>query len=216
MFQISELEDVIRVPPAKFGAKLDEVAREILKGKYESTINPDLGYIVLITNIAVDPTGKIIPGDGATFHKVNFDVMTFFPRVQEIVEGEVVEITDFGAFVRIGPTDALLHLSQITDDYLTSDVKQGMIIASQSKRSLKVGSKVRVRITAVSLPRGAALGKIGVTCRQPFLGALEWIIEDIAKARKPSKKGSAKEEAPEEVKPTRPSGKIDKKTSAKK
>ena len=171
MFQISELEDVIRVPPAKFGAKLDEVARDILKGKYESTINPDLGYIVLITNIAVDPTGKIIPGDGATFHKVNFDVMTFFPKVQELVEGEIVEITDFGAFVRIGPTDALLHLSQITDDYLTSDVKQGMIIASQTKRTLKVGSKVRVRITAVSLPRGAALGKIGVTCRQPFLGA---------------------------------------------
>jgi len=184
MFQISELEDVIRVPPAKFGAKLDEVAREILKGKYESTINPDLGYIILITNIAVDPTGKIIPGDGATFHKVNFDVMTFFPKVQEIVEGEIVEITDFGALVRIGPTDALLHLSQITDDYLTADVKQGMILASQTKRVLKVGSKVRVRITAVSLPRGAALGKIGVTCRQPFLGAWEWIEEDVEKAHK--------------------------------
>jgi DNA-directed RNA polymerase subunit E' len=184
LFQISELEDVIRVPPARFGAKLDEVAREILKGKYESTINPELGYIVLITNIGVDPTGKIIPGDGATFHKVNFDVMTFFPRVQEVVEGEIVEITDFGAFVRIGPTDALLHLSQITDDYLTSDVKQGIIIATQSKRILKVGSKVRVRITAVSLPRGAALGKIGVTCRQPFLGAFEWIEEDIEKAKK--------------------------------
>jgi DNA-directed RNA polymerase subunit E' len=199
LFQISELEDVIRVPPAKFGAKLDEVAREILKGKYESTINPELGYIVLITNIAVDPTGKIIPGDGATFHKVNFDVMTFFPRVQEVVEGEIVEITDFGAFVRIGPTDALLHLSQITDDYLTSDVKQGMIIATQSKRTLKVGSKVRVRITAVSLPRGAALGKIGVTCRQPFLGALEWIAEDIEKSRKgilgKSKGGAAPPEA---------------------
>ena len=198
MFQISELEDVIRVPPAKFGAKLDEVAKDILKSKYESTINPELGYIVLITNIAVDPTGKIIPGDGATFHKVNFDVMTFFPKVQEIVEGEVVEITDFGAFVRIGPTDALLHLSQITDDYLTSDAKQGMILASQSKRVLKVGSKVRARITAVSLPRGAALGKIGVTCRQPFLGALEWIEEDVAKAQKgTSKKSEQKEEKPE-------------------
>ncbi len=192
MFQISQLEDVIRVPPARFGAKLDEVAREILKGKYESTINPELGYIILITNVDVDLTGKIIPGDGATYHKVVFDVLTFFPKVQEIVEGEIVEITDFGAFVRIGPTDALLHLSQIIDDYLTSDVKQGVILASQTKRTLKVGSKVRVRITAVSLPRGAALGKIGVTCRQPFLGALEWIHEDIEKARRgiSGKKGS--------------------------
>jgi DNA-directed RNA polymerase subunit E' len=104
--------------------------------------------------------------------------------LQEIVEGEVVEITDFGAFVRIGPTDALLHLSQITDDYLTSDVKQGIILASQSKRTLKVGSKLRVRITAVSLGRGASMGKIGVTCRQPYLGALEWIADDIDKSKK--------------------------------
>lgn len=210
MFQISELEDVIRVPPAKFGSKLDGVAREILKSKYESTINPELGYIILITNISVDPTGKIIPGDGATFHKVDFEVMTFFPRVQEVVEGEIVEITDFGAFVRIGPTDALLHLSQITDDYLTSDVKQGIILANQAKRTLRVGSKVRVRITAVSLPRGAALGKIGVTCRQPFLGAFEWIEEDIEKSRKGQlgrKSGgsaAATGESKERVKPGKP------------
>ncbi len=105
----------------------------------------------------------------------------------------MVEITDFGAFVRIGPTDALLHLSQITDDYLTSDVKQGMILASQSKRTLKVGSKVRVRVTAVSLGRGASMGKIGITCRQPFLGALEWIEQDISKLKKGAEKPPKKE-----------------------
>ena len=71
--------------------------------------------------------------------------------MQEIVEGEVVEITDFGAFVRIGPTDALLHLSQITDDYLKSDVKQGVIIANQSAKTLKIGSRIRARVTAISL-----------------------------------------------------------------
>jgi DNA-directed RNA polymerase subunit E' len=178
------MSDVIRVPPDKFGEKLKGVALEVLKGKYESTISPEMGYIVLITGVSVDKIGKIIPGDGARYHRVSFTVLSFFPMLQEVVEGEVVEITDFGAFVRLGPADALLHLSQITDDYLTSDVKQGVILASQSKRTLKVGSKVRVRITAVSLGRGVSMGKIGVTCRQPFLGALEWIEEDITKAMK--------------------------------
>ena len=89
--------------------------------------------------------------------------------------------------MRIGPTDALLHLSQIMDDYLTSDVKSGVITASQSKRTLKVGSKVRVRITAVSLGRGISMGKIGVTCRQPFLGAFEWIEDEVQKAQKQAK-----------------------------
>ena len=52
----------------------------------------------------------------------------------KLSEGEVVEITDFGVFVRIGPTDALLHLSQITDDYLKSDVKQGVIYLISLKK----------------------------------------------------------------------------------
>jgi DNA-directed RNA polymerase subunit E' len=102
--------------------------------------------------------------------------------LQEIVEGEIVEITEFGAFVRIGPTDALLHLSQILDNYLKSDLKAGMIIATQSAKTLKINSKIRARITAVSLGKGAAMGKIGITCRQPFLGAEEWIEEEVKKA----------------------------------
>ena len=184
MFQIEQRIDVVRVSPDKFGSKLKKVALEVLRTKYESTINSDMGYIIQVTDVDMDPVGKIIPGDGARYHKVKFSVLSFFPMLQEIVEGEVVEITDFGAFVRIGPTDALLHLSQITDDYLTSDVKQGIILASQSKRTLKVGSKLRVRITAVSLGRGASMGKIGVTCRQPYLGALEWIADDVDKSKK--------------------------------
>ena len=182
MFQIEQRTDVVRISPEKFGSKLKNVAFEVLRSKYESTINSDMGYIIQVIDVDLDPVGKIIPGDGARYHKVNFSVLSFFPLLQEIVEGEIVEITDFGAFIRIGPTDALLHLSQITDDYLTSDVKQGIIQASQSQRTLKVGSKVRVRITAVSLGRGASMGKIGVTCRQPFLGALEWIADDITKS----------------------------------
>ncbi|MEM3382763.1 MAG: DNA-directed RNA polymerase [Nitrososphaerales archaeon] len=182
MFQIIELEDVIRIPPNKFGQPLNEIALEILKMKYESTISPDLGYVILVKDVSVNPIGKIIPGDGGIYHKVNFSILSYYPKIQEIVEGEVVEITDFGAFIRIGPVDALLHLSQITDDYLTSDVRQGIILASKSKRMLKIGSKVRVKITAVSLGRGTTVGKIGVTSRQPFLGALEWIEEDLKKA----------------------------------
>jgi len=183
LFQIAKRNDVVRVPPDKFGLKLKKVALDVLRAKYESTINSDMGYVIQITDVNIDSIGKIIPGDGARYHKVQFSVLSFFPLLQELIEGEIVEITDFGAFVRIGPTDALLHLSQITDDYLTSDVKQGVILANQSKRILKVGSKVRVRITAVSLGRGASMGKIGVTCRQPFLGDLEWITEDVAKSQ---------------------------------
>ena len=182
MFSISTLVDVVRIPPSLFGTTLKKAAINILKEKYESMINADLGYIIMILDAKVDEMGKMIAGDGGTFHKVEFEALTFYPKLQEIVQGEIVDITDFGAFVRIGPTDALLHLSQVMDDYLKSDVKSGMILANQSGRTLKVGSTLRTRITAVSLGKAAAMGKIGITCRQPFLGADEWIAEEIEKA----------------------------------
>ena len=182
MFSISTLVDVVRIPPNLFGVNLKNAAIEILKSKYESMINTELGYIVMILTAKVEPMGKMIPGDGGTFHKVEFNALTFYPMMQEIVNGELVDITDFGAFVRIGPTDALLHLSQVMDDYLKSDVASGMIIANQSGKTLKVGSTIRTRITAVSLGKAATMGKIGITCRQPFLGADEWIAEEIKKS----------------------------------
>jgi len=160
-------------------------------------INADLGYIIMILDAKVEEMGKMVAGDGGTFHKVEFDALTFYPKLQEIVHGEIVDITDFGAFVRIGPTDALLHLSQVMDDYLKSDVKSGMILANQSGRTLKVGSTLRARITAVSLGKAATMGKIGITCRQPFLGADDWIQEEIKKAGGGSDKP---EKSPKEAK----------------
>jgi DNA-directed RNA polymerase subunit E' len=180
LFSVSTLVDIVRIPPSLFGTTLKKAAESILKSKYESMINAELGYIIIVMDAKVETMGKMIPGDGGTFHRVEFDALTFFPKMQEIVNGELVDITDFGAFVRIGPTDALLHLSQIMDDYLKSDVASGMILANQSGRTLKIGSKIRTRITAVSLGK-ASMGKIGITCRQPFLGADEWIAEEIKK-----------------------------------
>ena len=182
MFSISTLADVVRIPPDQFGTTLRKAAIDILKEKYESMINSELGYIIMILDAKVDEMGKMVAGDGGTFHRVKFKALTFYPKLQEIVHGEIVDITDFGAFVRIGPTDALLHLSQVMDDYLKSDVKSGMIIANQSGRTLKVGSALRSRITAVSLGKASTMGKIGITCRQPFLGTEEWIDEEIKKA----------------------------------
>ena len=183
MFAIVHLDDVVRIPPNRMKSSLNATATEILKEKYESMISPELGYVIMIIDAKTNSVGKLVAGDGATYHKVSFRALTFYPKLQEIVEGEIVEITDFGAFVRIGPTDALLHLSQITDDYLKSDVKQGVIVANQSARSLKIGSRIRARVTAVSLGKGTAMGKIGITCRQPFLGAVEWIEEELKKAK---------------------------------
>ena len=200
MFSLSTLEDIVRIPPDLFGTSLDKAAIDILKSKYESMVKADLGYIIMILTADVEPMGKVIAGNGGTFHRVTFDALTFYPKLQEIVNGEIVDITEFGAFVRIGTTDALLHLSQVMDDYLKSDVASGMILANQSGRTLKVGSTIRTRITAVSLGKAATMGKIGITCRQPFLGAPDWIKEELKNSNASGEKENVVE-AKEKSKP---------------
>jgi DNA-directed RNA polymerase subunit E' len=182
------MEDTIRIPPETFGNPLESVGHQQVKAKYEGVVDEELGYVIAVTEVRVSSIGKIIPGDGATYHKVNFSLLTFYPKIQEVVEGEVVEIADFGAFVRIGPIDALLHVSQLMDDFISYDGKQGVLLGKESKRKLMSGDQVRVRITAVSLGRAGSSGKIGVTARQPFLGKLEWIETDLKRMKEATEK----------------------------
>jgi len=193
VFRIAKLEDTVRIPPGKFGQPLLAVAEEQLRLKYTGSVDESLGYVLSVTEAKISPMGRIMPGDGATYHKVSFSLLTFFPVLHEVIEGEVVEVQDFGVFVRIGPVDALLHVSQIMDDFITYDERQGALTGKQTHRVLRKGDLARVRIAAVSLARGGSTGKIGVTARQPFLGKLEWIAEDVARLKA---QGAVKEEAP--------------------
>ena len=79
--------------------------------------------------------------------------------------------------------DGLLHVSQVQDDHINTDVGNQRLIGKESKRELRVGDKVRARVVTISLneisPRES---KIGLTMRQPGLGKHEWILEDQNKA----------------------------------
>jgi len=199
LFKLVTLEDTIRIPPETFGNPLETVGHQQVKAKYEGMVDEELGYVIAVADVKVSPVGKIIPGDGAAYHKVSFSLLTFYPKIQEVMEGEVVEIADFGAFVRIGPIDALLHVSQLMDDFISYDEKQGVLIGKETRRKLTSGDQIRVRITAVSLGKAGGSGKIGVTARQPFLGKLQWIKQEVQKVKETvEKKPAKKEEATQE------------------
>jgi DNA-directed RNA polymerase subunit E' len=188
MFYLINVEDLVRISPDKFTNTLKEVTLEALRAKYEGFVSSDLGFVVGVIDVKVSSIGKIIPGDGATHHIVSFTLLSYYPEIQGIVEGEVVEVEDFGAFVRIGPLDALIHVSQLIDDFVSFDERQGVLIAKETRRVLRRGDIVRARITAVSLAKGGSSGKIGMTMRQPFLGKIEWIMEEVKKIHAPPKK----------------------------
>jgi len=96
--------------------------------------------------------------------------------MQEVADGTVVETVEFGAFVGIGPVDGLLHVSQITDEYLTFDGVNQQLASSDSDKTLGVDDAVRVRVVTKSIDeRNPRDSKIGLTAKQPGLGKHEWL-----------------------------------------
>ncbi len=179
MYKLVTLRDTVRIPPNRFGEDRVVVVEKLLREDYEGILDKDLGLIICVTQVLKVGSGLITPGDGATYHDTEFQVLTYKPEMQEITMGQVVEIVDFGAFVRLGPLDGLVHVSQITDDFIIHDKKNARFIGKESNRVLREGDQVRARIVAVSIKGGPTIsGKIALTMRQPGLGKLEWIEED--------------------------------------
>jgi len=191
MYYMVKIEDTVRIPPDKFSEDLSEVVTNIVQETFEGTMRKHHGVIVVAENIEPVGHGIVIHGDGAMYQKVAFDALTFKPELQEILDAVVCEIVEFGAFCHIGPLDALVHMSQIMNDYVEVDADNEVVTGKEKKLVLKTGDSVRTRVVAVSLNEiSSRESKIGLTMRQPSLGAHTWIYEppEEEKKKKETKK----------------------------
>ena len=193
MFYKVELKDHIRVPPNLFDLPLEEAVIKRIKTKYSGFISKDLGIVIDVSGMKGIGEGIIIPGDGASYYDVSFELLTFRPEMQEVVVGKIKDIAEFGAFINIGPIDGMIHISQTMDDFVSFS-KDKTLTGKETKRVLKVADLCRSRIIAVSF-KDVLNPKLGLTMRQQGLGRLDWIKEEAeAKApKKEEKEGKEKE-----------------------
>ena len=191
MFYLTEVEDYVRVEPKHFGLATKDAVSEQLNESYVDSVTKDLGTVISVVSVDEVGEGIIIPGDGAAFYKSKFKVLVWKPELHELVFGTLKEITTFGAFMQIGSSQGMIHISQTMEDFVSLN-KTGSLQGKSSKRSLNIGDNCFARIVAISFKAGDP--KIGLTMRQPGLGKLEWLEEDRNKAVKvvKPKKGGKK------------------------
>ncbi|SRR3989344_3218263 len=181
MFYEIELKSHIRVPPNLFDLNTEEAVLKQLNEQFEGYISKDIGIVIAVSGIVNVSEGIIIPGDGAAYYNTIFKLFTYKPEVQEIMLGKISDVTDFGAFIDIGSIDGMVHISQTMDDFVSYN-KSNVLTGKESKKVLKSGDDCRARIIAVSF-KNVKDPKIGLTMRQPGLGNLNWIDEDIKKEK---------------------------------
>lgn len=187
MYRILTIKSRIKVPPTRFGMSLDKAIKESIAEKYENRLDRDFGIGLTVVSVKEVGEGKILPGDPSVHYTVTFDLLVFKPELHEILLGEVIDNTEFGSFVRLGPMDGLVHVSQLLNDYVSYDDKNSLFTGKETKKTLKEGDPVRVRVISISMAPGKE-NKIGLTMRQPNLGAISWIEEEKRKASKTGKK----------------------------
>lgn len=200
MFYLVDMEDYVRVEPKLFGLPTLEAVEKQLKETYADYYDKELGRAVVVIDVLSVGEGVIIPGDGAAYYNSKFKLLVWKPELHEIVFGEIVEITNFGAFINLGAIKGMIHISQTMDDFVSFS-KSNTLSGKSSKRILKNGDLCLARIVAISHKGNEP--KIGMTMRQPGLGKIEWIKEDAIKRKKESErvsKGEAKSEKKEKGK----------------
>ncbi len=176
------LEDKVRVPPDRLGEDLTTVILSVLQEQLEGSIDKEVGIFIAVNKVLDVGEGDLIPGDGAVYYDVTFEALVLRLALQEVIEGEVVETTSFGAFVSLGPIDAMLHVSQISDDFINYDEKNGRLVCQESRRQIGVGDGLRARVVSLSLSeREPRESKIGLTMRQAGLGTEVWLKEEFEK-----------------------------------
>ena len=180
---IKDVERQVCIPPVElvddYEANVEKLTWETFGGRF----GDDKSFTVLIQNVRSVGPGRIVHGNGGVHQSVMFDEVVFKPENDEIVEGNVVEIVKFGAFVRFGPLDGLLHVSQVMDDRVDIDESNQRLVGKESGRYLAVGDVVRARIVSIDLnEKNPQESKIGLTMRQTGLGKLQWLEEDGKKS----------------------------------
>jgi len=178
MYKRVRLKDTVEVPPRELADVTPELVQRLLQEKLEGRMDEEVGSVVSVVEVQDIGQGTVLPNRPGVYYEAEFDAVTFDPQMQEVIDGTVVEAVEFGAFVGIGPVDGLLHVSQISDEYLAFDGENQQLASNESNRTLAVEDAVRARIVTKSIDeRNPRDSKIGLTAKQPGLGKHDWLEE---------------------------------------
>ena len=115
MYMQATMEDTLRIP-AEFirkgqslNQRIDELASEAFEGKYDS----ENRFVLVTYDHEPIGRGRIIHGDGAIYQKVKFKAILFVMLENEVIEGAISEVHDFGCFIRIAVSYTHLTLPTI-------------------------------------------------------------------------------------------------------
>lgn len=179
MYEILTLKSNIRIPPRPEEQSIEDAIRMKIHENFIGKVIDGKSLLIGLVSITSVGEGIIIPEDPSAYYPSSFKVLGYTPNLHETVRGQVVNISEIGATVNVGPVDGLVFISQTMDDYV--DFSKNALVGRKTKESIKVGDTVIASVIAVTTKSQM---KVGLTMRSPGLGKVD--------KKKGSRKKSAK------------------------
>ena len=148
MFILSEISDLIRIPPSAFNVPIQHSISDELNKKYANKITANLGLVITIWDILDIKDGLLKPGDGGSYVEVRFRSIVWKPFRGEILTGWVTECTAKGIKVRMEFFDEIwIPKDFLFENCKYSELEQAWIyLLDENELFIDVNEKIRFRV----------------------------------------------------------------------
>lgn len=148
MFILSEISDLIRIPPSAFNVPIQHSISDELNKKYANKIIANLGLVITIWDILDIKDGLLKPGDGGSYVEVRFRSIVWKPFRGEILTGWVTECTAKGIKVRMEFFDEIwIPKDFLFENCKYSELEQAWIyLLDENELFIDVNEKIRFRV----------------------------------------------------------------------
>ncbi len=153
MFYLLDVQAKTSLSPEQLdpNKNADELLLKTLRQSLEGVVLEDIGLVVAVISCRVKGEGLIPPRSPDIFFNTEIELVCFRPLEGEILEGEIVNVTETGAFVNIGSLDGFWPRNRISNKRLRFNVKRGTLEDRDSEVVVKRKDKVRVEVNTVEI-----------------------------------------------------------------
>ncbi|WLF78018.1 DNA-directed RNA polymerase III complex subunit Rpc25 [Lodderomyces elongisporus] len=193
MFILSEIEDLIRIPPQSFNIPIQHSLTDELNKKYANKVIPNLGLVITTWDLLDIKDGLLKPGDGGSYVSVRFRCIVFKPFRGEVLTGWITENNAKGIKVRLEFFDDIW----IPAEYLFENCEFGekekawIWKTDESELYLDINERIRFRVEQENFynvkPKTSSEASgleepkeklpaysITASCQAPGMGCVSW------------------------------------------
>ena len=162
MYYRTKIEDTVRIPPYRFDDPLEEVAIQTLNETYDGRLDKKLGLLICVDKIEEIGEGRLIMGDGASYHKVVFDAISTMNHGRTIYViqhlGPRMTMAAFFFFVAIVIGVIATFMYSLSIYVRVDNPEMGVVEILKTARKIMHGRKLDLAVLCISFIHVSASG----------------------------------------------------------